>query len=67
MKGLMRLLSKKGRKMKNAKKRGKSARNGNAPSPYTKYNKTPYKYYFLGAEKKKKDEDFQYKKFKKAA
>lgn len=29
---------------KNAKKRGKSVRHGNMPSPYTKYNKTPYIY-----------------------
>ena len=29
---------------KNAIKKGKSARHGNAPSPYTKYEKTPYKY-----------------------
>ena len=29
---------------KNIKQRGRSARNGNAPSPYTKYGKTPYKY-----------------------
>lgn len=26
------------------KKKGRSARNGNAPSPYTKYNKMPYVY-----------------------
>ena len=31
-------------KMKNEPKRGKSMRHGNAPSPYTKYNKVPYKY-----------------------
>lgn len=29
---------------KNLPKRGKSARNGNAPSPYTKHQKTPYRY-----------------------
>lgn len=29
---------------KNSPKRGKSARNGNAPSPYTKYSKTPVRY-----------------------
>ena len=29
---------------KNMRRRGKSARNGNAPSPYTKYGKTPFKY-----------------------
>lgn len=29
---------------KDARKKGKSARNGNAPSPYTKYHKTPYRY-----------------------
>jgi len=29
---------------KNMVKRGRSARNGNAPSPYTKYQKTEYKY-----------------------
>lgn len=32
--------------MKNAKRMGKSARRGNSPSPYTKYNKTPYQYSF---------------------
>lgn len=44
---------------KNAKKRGKSARNGNAPSPYTKYNKRPYKYSWehkYDTEKKEKEE-----------
>lgn len=35
---------KKAKKMKNGPKRGKSARNGNAPSPYTKYNKKRYVY-----------------------
>lgn len=29
---------------KNMIKKGRSARNGNAPSPYTKYNKMPYVY-----------------------
>lgn len=29
---------------KNSPKRGKSARNGNAASPYTKYQKTPHRY-----------------------
>lgn len=29
---------------KNAPQRGKSARNGNAPSPYTKQRKTPHRY-----------------------
>ena len=29
---------------KNARKRGKSARNGNRPAPYTKYGKSPYIY-----------------------
>lgn len=29
---------------KNSPKRGKSARNGNRPAPYTKYQKTPYRY-----------------------
>lgn len=33
---------------KNRKKHGKSMRNGNAISPYQKYNKTPYKYSFSG-------------------
>lgn len=64
---LMRLLGKKGRRMKNAKKRGKSARNGNAPAPYTKYNKSPYKYYFSGADKKNKDAEYVPAKYKKAA
>lgn len=31
---------------KNRRKSGKSARNGNAPSPYTKYQKQPYVYMF---------------------
>ncbi len=26
------------------RQKGRSARNGNAPSPYTKYQKTPYRY-----------------------
>jgi hypothetical protein len=30
--------------MKRAKKRGKSARNGNAKSPYQKYEKSPFLY-----------------------
>jgi len=30
--------------MKNQKKRGKSARNGNMPAPYTKYKKKPHQY-----------------------
>ncbi len=29
---------------KNSRKCGRSMRNGNAPSPYTKYNKTPHRY-----------------------
>lgn len=29
---------------KNERKKGKSARNGNAPSPYTKYDKRPFQY-----------------------
>lgn len=29
---------------KNLPKRGKSARNGNKPAPYTKYNKSPHRY-----------------------
>jgi len=41
---------KKFRKMaKNAPKKGRSVRNGNTPSPYTKYDKRPYKYNFPGA------------------
>lgn len=31
---------------KNLSKRGKSVRNGNSPSPYTKYGKIPYRYSF---------------------
>lgn len=31
-------------KMKNERRHGKSARNGNAPAPYTKYKKKPYTY-----------------------
>jgi hypothetical protein len=30
--------------MKNEHKKGHSARNGNAASPYEKYNKKPYEY-----------------------
>lgn len=29
---------------KNGPKKGRSARNGNAPSPYTKHKKTPWRY-----------------------
>jgi len=29
---------------KNAPKTGRSARNGNVPAPYTKYDKRPHKY-----------------------
>lgn len=29
---------------KNRRQHGKSAANGNAPAPYTKHKKTPYKY-----------------------
>lgn len=29
---------------KNSPKKGKSAANGNAPAPYTKHKKTPYRY-----------------------
>lgn len=36
---------------KNSPKRGKSVRNGNAPSPYTKYSKLPYRYSFTGSGK----------------
>ena len=43
--GLKARLGKKYRKaMKNMPKRGKSARHGNRPAPYTKYNKVPYQY-----------------------
>ena len=31
-------------RLKNLPKRGKSARHGNRPSPYTKYHKVPYHY-----------------------
>lgn len=31
---------------KNRKQHGKSMRNGNAPSPYQKHQKTPYVYMF---------------------
>jgi len=42
---IRRIAGKKWRKMaKNAPKKGHSARNGNSPAPYTKYQKTPYKY-----------------------
>ena len=40
-----RCFGKKGRKtVKNEKKHGHSARNGNCPSPYQKYGKKPYHY-----------------------
>lgn len=29
---------------KNAKKKGRSVKNGNSPSPYTKYQKSPFQY-----------------------
>ena len=38
--------------MKNSRKKGKSVRNGNAPSPYTKYQKAPYLYSFKSAKAK---------------
>ena len=46
LKGLIRrIVGKKGRAMaKNERRHGKSARNGNAPSPYTKYKKRQYEY-----------------------
>ena len=46
LKGLIRrIVGKKGRAMaKNERRHGKSARNGNAPSPYTKYKKRRYEY-----------------------
>ena len=37
-------LRKKFKMAKNERKKGRSARNGNAPAPYTKYQKQPYKY-----------------------
>ena len=40
---------------KNSPKRGRSMRNGNMPSPYTKYNKKPYVYSF----KSKKASEFR--------
>ena len=59
---------------KNRRKSGKSARNGNAPSPYTKYNKAPYRYSFntkkvvnLDDERDKQKEDFAKKKKRKVA
>ena len=36
--------------MKNAPKKGRSVRNGNSPSPYTKYGKRPYQYSFKAAK-----------------
>jgi hypothetical protein len=41
---IRRLVGKKERKMKNERRHGHSARNGNSPSPYQKYNKKPYHY-----------------------
>lgn len=37
---------------KNKPKKGKSARRGNLPAPYTKYNKTPYQYPWKNARPK---------------
>lgn len=61
--------------MKNERKKGKSARNGNAPAPYTKYKKVPYKYSFDSKKviymddynDKQKDAYKNKKKHKKAA
>lgn len=41
---------------KNAPKTGKSARRGNALSPYAKYRKVPYKYNFKSKKLKGGDE-----------
>ena len=67
-------LGKKLKHMKNKSKRGKSARNGNAPSPYTKYGKSPYKYsfntgkiHYLEDVRDKQKEDYAKKKKRKAA
>lgn len=35
--------------MKNERKHGRSARQGNKPSPYAKYDKRPYPYVWQGA------------------
>lgn len=75
---IRRLFGKKGRKMKNMSKRGKSTRNGNSTSPYQKYGKRPFRYspaYYqwrdmmLGGKKGKKDKfaDNQEKQYKEAA
>lgn len=59
---------KKIKRMKNKSKRGKSARNGNAPSPYTKQNKVPYRYSFNTGkiahihDMEKEKEDYRRKK-----
>lgn len=60
--------------MKNNRKKGKSARNGNSPAPYTKYKKTPYKYSFntgkvtyLDIRKDEKEDYNQKRKNRKAA
>lgn len=39
---------------KNMSRKGKSARNGNAPAPYTKYEKQPHRYSAQYYEWKKK-------------
>jgi len=41
---LLRKIAKVADMAKNMRQKGKSARNGNAPSPYTKYHKAPYQY-----------------------
>lgn len=52
---------------KNLAKRGKSVRNGNAPSPYTKYNKRPYIYSWMRSERSIEKEKQAYQNQKKAA
>ena len=61
--------------MKNERRKGRSARNGNAPAPYTKYKKQPYRYSFSSKEyqgagdtnKSRGTSDRQHKKSMRAA
>lgn len=52
---------------KNSPKRGKSMRNGNAPSPYTKYNKRPYVYSWQKKNYKSEEDERESYARKKAA
>lgn len=60
------------------RKRGRSSRNGNAPSPYQKYGKVPYKYSSAYHDWRRdrlagkapaavRDDKFKYQEYKEAA